>query len=84
MGFNATFEVKCSRELKISGIIGPCVSLNRKDGTVSDFAIGNGGTVAWKVCSLVPTTTLGIFFEIAHPHGSPIPQGGKACFQVQS
>ena len=27
MGFNATLEIKCSRELKVQGMIGSCVSL---------------------------------------------------------
>ena len=30
MAFNATLEVKCSRELKVSGAIGACVSANKK------------------------------------------------------
>lgn len=36
MAFNGTVEVKCSRELKIQGGIGSCVSLNMKNATVSD------------------------------------------------
>jgi len=29
--------------------IGPCVSANRKDATVSDSEVGMGGTTAWKL-----------------------------------
>lgn len=36
MAFNGTVEVKCSRELKIQGGIGSCVSLNVKNAIVSD------------------------------------------------
>jgi protein transport protein SEC23 len=39
MAFNATLEVKCSRELKISGAIGPCISANKKDGSISEVTI---------------------------------------------
>lgn len=74
--------MKCSRELKISGAIGPCVSANRKDTSVSDVEMGIGGTVAWKFCSINPSTTIGVLFEIGNQHGAPIPQGGRGCMQV--
>ena len=45
MAFNATLEVKCSRELKVSGAIGACYSANKKDSSgISDMEIGMGGT----------------------------------------
>ena len=76
MAFNATIEVKCSRELKLSGAIGACVSANKKDGgCVSDIEMGIGGTSAWKMCTLGPNTTLAVFFEVVNQHGAPIPQG---------
>ena len=64
MAFNATLEVKCSRELKISGAIGPCVSGGKKDGSISEVEIGIGNTSAWKFCALTPSTTLATFFEV--------------------
>ena len=81
MGFNATVEVKCSRELKISGSIASCVSANRKDGSISEVEIGIGNTTAWKFCTLTPSTTLATFFEVTNQHGAPIPQGGRGCIQ---
>ncbi|XP_012513452.1 PREDICTED: protein transport protein Sec23A [Propithecus coquereli] len=36
MGFGGTLEIKTSREIKISGAIGPCVSLNSKGPCVSE------------------------------------------------
>jgi len=82
MAFNATLEVKCSRELKISGAIGACTSANKKDSAeVSDMEIGIGGTNAWKFCTLGPSTTAAIFFEVVNQHGAPIPQGGRGCIQ---
>ena len=75
MAFNATVEVKCSRELKVSGAIGACVSANKKDPCVSEVEIGIGGTNAWKFCSLTPNTTTAIFLEVVNQHGAPIPQG---------
>ena len=82
MAFNANIEVKCSRELKISGAIGACVSGNKKDGgCVSDVEMGIGGTSSWKMCTLGPNTTLAVFFEVVNQHGAPIPQGGRGCIQ---
>ena len=81
MGFNATVEVKCSRELKISGSIASCVSANRKDGSISEVEIGIGNTTAWKFCTLTPSTTLATFFEVTNQHGAPIPQEGQGCIQ---
>ncbi|KAH8382905.1 hypothetical protein KR009_005767 [Drosophila setifemur] len=81
MAFNATLEVKCSRELKISGGIGSCVSLNVKSPSVSDVEIGMGNTVQWKMCSLNPSSTVAYFFEVVNQHAAPIPQGGRGCIQ---
>ncbi|XP_037946306.1 protein transport protein Sec23A isoform X1 [Teleopsis dalmanni] len=81
MGFNGTLEVKCSRELKISGGIGSCVSLNVKSPSVSDVEIGMGNTVQWKLCTLNPSSTLAFFFEVVNQHAAPMPQGGRGCIQ---
>ena len=77
MAFNATLEVKCSRELKVSGAIGACVSANKKDACVSEVEIGISGTNAWKFCGLNPSTTVAVFLEVVNQHGAPIPQGIK-------
>jgi hypothetical protein len=42
MAFNASLEIKCSRELKISGSIGSCVSAKKKDQSISEIEIGIG------------------------------------------
>lgn len=81
MAFNGTLEVKCSRELKISGGIGSCVSLNVKSSTVSDVEIGMGNTVQWKMCTLNPSSTMAFFFEVVNQHAAPMPQGGRGCIQ---
>ncbi|CAG9830181.1 unnamed protein product [Diabrotica balteata] len=81
MAFNGTLEVKCSRELKVQGGIGSCVSLNVKSPLVSDTEIGMGNTVQWKMCTLTPSTTMSLFFEVVNQHSAPIPQGGRGCIQ---
>ncbi|XKL66528.1 hypothetical protein PGB90_009948 [Kerria lacca] len=81
MAFIANLEVKASRELKVMGSIGNCVSLNAKGPYVSDTEIGLGGTCQWKFCSLIPSTTCAFFFEVVNQHGAPIPQGGQGFIQ---
>ncbi|XP_042304216.1 protein transport protein Sec23A isoform X1 [Sceloporus undulatus] len=81
MGFGGTLEIKTSREIKISGAIGPCVSLNSKGPCVSENEIGTGGTCQWKICGLNPSTTLGLYFEVVNQHNAPIPQGGRGAIQ---
>ncbi|KAJ8045054.1 Protein transport protein Sec23A [Holothuria leucospilota] len=81
MAFGATLEVKTSRELKVSGAIGPCTSLGVKSSSVSDTEIGIGGTCQWRFCSLYPNTTAALFFEVVNQHNAPIPQGGRGSVQ---
>eukprot|EP00245_Coleochaete_scutata_P003610 TRINITY_DN1534_c0_g1_i1.p1 TRINITY_DN1534_c0_g1~~TRINITY_DN1534_c0_g1_i1.p1 ORF type:complete len:749 (-),score=139.53 TRINITY_DN1534_c0_g1_i1:265-2286(-) len=64
LSFNGIFEVNCSRDVKVSGVIGPCASLEKKGPLVADAVIGQGGTTAWKMCGFDSSTTLGVFFEI--------------------
>ncbi|XP_026868983.1 protein transport protein Sec23A [Electrophorus electricus] len=81
MAFAGTLEIKTSREIKISGAIGPCVSLNAKGPSVSENEIGTGGTCQWKICGLDPNTTLAVYFEVVNQHNAPIPQGGRGAVQ---
>lgn len=81
MAFNGVLEVKTSRELKVMGAIGPCVSLNTKGPCVSETDIGLGGTCQWKFCTFNQNTTAALFFEVVNQHAAPIPQGGRGCIQ---
>lgn len=64
LSFNGTFEVICSKDVKIQGIIGPCASLEKKGISCSDILVGQGNTTAWKMCGLDSNTSLTIFFDI--------------------
>lgn len=81
MAFGAVLEVKTTRELKVAGAIGPCVSLNTKGPCVSENEMGIGSTCQWKICSLDSSTTLAIYFDIVNQHNAPIPQGGRGAVQ---
>lgn len=64
MAFNAILDIKTSRELKVSGAIGSCISLNKKTSYVADKRDGLGGTSEWKFCSLTPSSTTALYFVV--------------------
>lgn len=70
MGFNATMDVLTTKDLKINGLIGHAISLNKKSSSVADTDIGIGGTCSWKMCSITPSHTYGIYFEVANQGNS--------------
>lgn len=75
MAFGATLEVACSKEVRVSGALGPCASLNKRNQYVAETETGLGGTSAWKICSLSKSTTLSVIFEVVNQHNNPIPAG---------
>ncbi|KAL7412681.1 hypothetical protein BDY24DRAFT_392338, partial [Mrakia frigida] len=80
MGFNATFDVQTTKELKISGVIGHVISANKKGPCVGETEIGIGQTSAWKVCSLTDTTSLAVYFEVVAPADQP-PSNSRGLVQ---
>ncbi|KAF8503899.1 hypothetical protein BU17DRAFT_78330 [Hysterangium stoloniferum] len=81
MGFNATFDVQTTKELKVSGLIGHAISANKKSGCVGETEIGIGQTSAWKICTLTPRTTEAVYFEVVTPAGQPLQTGSRGMIQ---
>ncbi|KAG5289541.1 protein transporter SEC23 [Histoplasma ohiense] len=76
MGFNASLEVLTTKELKVTGLIGHAVSLNKKSNSVGETECGIGNTCSWKMCGIDPTASFGVYFEIANQGGpAPMQQG---------
>lgn len=73
MAFNCIVEVKTSKELNVSGAIGPCVSMKLRNNHVSDTEIGVGGTAQWKFCVLKPSVTCGFYFDIVQTQATSQP-----------
>ena len=76
MGFNASLEAITTKELKVTGLIGHAVSLNKKSSSVGETECGIGNTSSWKMCGIDPTASYGVYFEIAN-------QGGPAQVSQQ-
>ena len=78
MGFNASLEVLTTKELKVTGLIGHAVSLNKKSSSVGETECGIGNTCSWKMCAIDPAASYGVYFEIAGqggPQANPMSQG---------
>lgn len=69
MGFGARMEVITSREFKIQGAIGPCVSLRKPSQNVSEVEVGEAGTCEWSLGAIDPLSTVAIYFDIGAAAG---------------
>lgn len=81
MAFAATLEVLTSREFKVSGAIGPVSSLKKHGPNVSDVEVGQGGTNAWSMGGIDPSTTVAIYFDVTNPGTTPLPEGKRRFIQ---
>lgn len=64
MCLDATIEIVTTKDVKICGALGSCVSLQKKNGSVSDREIGEGGTYMWKLGALTDKMCVAFFFEV--------------------
>ncbi|KAF3652644.1 putative magnesium transporter MRS2-I-like isoform X1 [Capsicum annuum] len=64
MCLDATIEIVTTKDVKICGALGSCVSLQKKNGSVSDREIGEGGTYMWKLGALADKMCIAFFFEV--------------------
>ncbi|RDA91021.1 hypothetical protein CP533_2542 [Ophiocordyceps camponoti-saundersi (nom. inval.)] len=83
MGFNAMLEVLTTKELKVTGLIGHAVSLNKKSVSVGETECGIGNTCSWKMCGIDPKASYGIYFEVASQNAAALqqtPQQGMIQF----
>ncbi|XP_059632421.1 protein transport protein SEC23 G [Cornus florida] len=64
MCFDATIEIVTTKDVKICGALGPCVSLRKKNSSVSEQEIGEGVTNMWKLGTLTNKTCIAFFFQL--------------------
>lgn len=64
MCFDATIELVTTKDVKICGALGPCISLQKKNSSVSNNEVGQGGTYMWKLGTLTNKTCIAFFFEV--------------------
>ncbi|KAK3043485.1 hypothetical protein RJ639_002064 [Escallonia herrerae] len=77
MCFEATIEIVTTKDVKICGALGPCVSLRKKNSSVSEKEIGEGGTNVWKLGAVTSKTCIAFFFQVGNEQKA---QPGSAFF----
>nr|GMD74254.1 protein transport protein SEC23-like [Ipomoea batatas] len=83
LSFNGTLEIKCSKDIKIQGIIGPCTSLEKKGPAIANTVIGEGNTTAWKMCSIDKTTCMTVFFDVSSSEKSDPSGNANSYLYIQ-
>lgn len=61
----ATIEIVTTKDVKICGALGPCISLRKKNDLVSDSEVGEAGTCMWKLGSITNKSCIAFFFQVA-------------------
>lgn len=64
MNLDATVEIVTTKDVKICGALGPCVSLQKRNNIVSNNEIGEGGTYIWKLGTLTSKTCIAFLFQV--------------------
>lgn len=84
MGFMATTKLLCSKEFKISGVIGQCAPIKNKENTVyvSSTEIGVGGTNQWYLGGIDRTKSLAVYFDIVATEAKTTQQKVHLQFQT--
>ncbi|KAK4258218.1 hypothetical protein QN277_007690 [Acacia crassicarpa] len=77
MNFDATIELVTTKDVKICGALGPCVSLRKRNNLVSEAEVGEGGTYMWKLNTLTDKTCIAFFLQVNDEHKA---QPGSAFF----
>ncbi|KAI6023002.1 hypothetical protein BKA83DRAFT_4607890 [Pisolithus microcarpus] len=81
MGFNATFDVQTTKELKVSGLIGHVISAGKKSACVGETEISIGQTSAWRLNAITPRTSTAVYFEVATPARQALQPGSRGLIQ---
>ena len=65
MGNAGKLEVLVSRELKVQGAVGPCISQKKTGPMVAETPVGEGGTTSWSLGGMDRNSTIAIMLDLA-------------------
>lgn len=65
MGYASKMDVFVSKELRIQGMIGPCISLKKSNQMVAETPIGEGGTNSWYLGGMDRNSTICLMLDLA-------------------
>ncbi|KAI5989505.1 hypothetical protein EDD15DRAFT_2459931 [Pisolithus albus] len=84
MGFNATFDVQTTKELKVSGLIGHAISAGKKSACIGETGIGTGQASARRLNTITPRTSTAVYFEVITPAGQALQPGSRSLIQFMT
>ena len=91
MGFQATSDVFCTREVRVSGCIGAVTaaatgasSSGAASGRVSETDVGCGGTTSWRLGCVDERSSYAYYFDIVQSHNNAIRPGDPFYLQFQT
>jgi protein transport protein SEC23 len=64
LGYAARLDVLVSRDLRVQGAIGPCISLKKAGPMVSENPIGESGTTSWYLGGIDRNSTLALLYDL--------------------
>lgn len=65
MGYAGKMDLFISKELRIQGCIGPCISLKKGGSMIADTTIGEGGTSSWYLGGMDRNSTIALMLDLA-------------------
>lgn len=84
--FDGKMDVLTSRNLKVAGAVGHCVSVKKAGENVSDIQHGDGLSNQFKMCCISPRHSYAVYFEMdtAATHEQRMKVGDGAFIQFQT
>lgn len=79
---SAVTNVYTSPQIKVSGCIGSCLSLNKQSLNVSKNVIGEGNTNEWTASCILPGSTYTFYFDLTASRAEPVPVGSIGYIQI--
>ncbi|CAD8135653.1 unnamed protein product [Paramecium pentaurelia] len=65
MGFGSKMDIFVSKDIKVQGGVGPCISLKKGGPMVSEVSLGEGGTTSWYTGGLDRNSTILLMFDLS-------------------
>lgn len=84
--FDGHLKVMTSPKLKVAGVVGHAASMKEEGKNVADTQIGDGFTNRWKLNSVSPRHSYGVFFEMQTAANTEQKNsaGAEVCIQFQT
>lgn len=85
IGSAAKIDLFLSKDLKVNGAIGACISLKKNGPSIGEVEIGQGGTTSWYMGGIDRSSTISFYLDLANqPGGKEFTPNKVAYLQFQT